>query len=150
MDYQELAAEIANDPEDVGYAQHASSGADTLVAALLNARTGAGAGDVTEPVLAKGDFVLAITPALARIDALENASLRTVWGRYWEAIQCAETFRVADPRLAGLLDLAVTHGVLTAEERAAVGVRTGSRAEVLWGAGTVVSADDVARALRGA
>ena len=54
----------------------------------------------------------------------------------------------SDSGVAELLAGAVQAGVLTSDEKAtldALGIRTGSRAEELWGAGTVVSLNDVAR-----
>lgn len=150
VDAQQLASELAQDPAQLGYAALVASGHDAGLAALLNARSGPGAAVVVEPVLSKGDFVLAILPGVMRIDGLADAATKSKWQRLWEAIQASESFRVADPRVALLLDMAVADGVLTAPERAAVGQRAGSRAEALWGAGARVGPDDISRALRGA
>jgi len=149
MTDQQLAAELQADPLGLGYGPLVTSGHDAGLAALLNARSGPGAGVVVEPVLAKGDFVLAILPGVMRIDGLADAATKSKWQRLWEAIQASESFRVADPRIAFLLDTAVADGVLTAPERAAVGRRAGSRAEALWGAGASVKTSDISRSLRG-
>lgn len=59
-----------------------------------------------------------------------------------------EGFKPTDPAVSPLLAQGVTDQVITAEEKAtleSLGVRPGSRAEQLWGEGTVVSLNDVAR-----
>jgi len=54
--------------------------------------------------------------------------------------------------LSGLATLStqmISDGIMTAPQATAMGQRTGSRAEVLWGQGLIVPATDIATALGG-
>lgn len=141
IDYATLKSERTADPEGLGYA---SAEGDTAEAALLNeVRQGAGY-VVREETLAHGPFLLAITPVLLRLASPEvSNATRAKWDRILGVINATESFHIADPRVQGLLASAVADGILLQAEVDAIGKRQGSRAEVLFGAGTVAAAADV-------
>lgn len=142
MDYEALKDELENDPEDLGYAPLVSSGAHLDLANLLNEP---GAGPVSVEVMSKNDFLLAITPVLLRLPG-KTAAVQAKWDRILALARAAESFHVNDPRVVNLLDLAVSDGILEQGEVNAMKTKTGSRAEVLFGIGSVVSHSDIANA----
>lgn len=138
VDFIALKAEITNDPLTLGYAAHVTAGRDIQVANLLNmlGRT------VDRVTVSAQEIVQAIVPS-------EYTSLVAV-----------ERDRLAFMLLAGQLSVKNTNvraafllifGAGTAS-RAALGAlqtRNGSRAEELFGEGTVITSDQVAQAIRG-
>lgn len=88
--------------------------------------------------------------AVFRIAALPEPH-RTGWLEMLDNIQSLEEGLIpSEPAVAALLTLAVSAGVLTAEEKDqlnSLGKRPASRAEHLWGAGTTVTLNDVAKVL---
>lgn len=148
IEYAALKAEAADDPERLGLAEHIKAGSDLLVAALLNAVREGENFRIREPLLTAGEFQLAVLQGILKIDGLDETRQRK-WSRLLGVVQSVSVIPTGRPEVTALLSEAVADGLLTAEEASGVGVRQGSRAEVLFGAGVVVSADDVARALRG-
>lgn len=137
----ELLAEITNDPAGLGYATMTGQ---EIVDAMNEPRTG-----VTFPVIVPKATLLQIMGlAPFRAAALTEPG-KTGWLESLANIRAlAEGLRPSDAGVAALLTQAVADGVLTNEEKAtidALGTRPGSRAEEVWGAGTVVSLNDVAR-----
>ncbi len=155
----ELRAEIVNDPESIGYAAPWAAGADTDLAALLNAP---GAGPVNRREVPRGELLEALAGAggLGPIYAAAADPLGAAFN-----VCKAATLVLDDP--AGTVDYTRPGtralvaalgpgtveqpmlGVLTAPQLAAlqaVCVKQGSRAEVLWGDGAAVTASDVAEA----
>lgn len=94
------------------------------------------------------DVLRVMGQATFRAAALEEPS-RTGWLQTLENIRALKDGLVpSQSGVAEMLAGAVLAGVLTAEEKAALdalGMRLGSRAEELFGEGTVVSLNDVAR-----
>jgi hypothetical protein len=148
IDYAVLKTELQTDPRGMDYATPRAAGNDTTLADLLNSPTGAGSGTVTVPSLARNDFLLALAPAYLVLPSLSQA-LQAKWDRILAVIRAADRIDLANPSVQALLAQAVTDGVLTQAQVNALGQRVGSRAEVLFGAGTVVSIQDVGRALQG-
>lgn len=146
IDSTALASEITADPLGLGYAAQIAIGSDTGIAALLNATTGPGAAQVTLPGMSRDAFLSACLPGVIALAGL-NGTIQAKWDRLLGVAQAADSITAAN--IAAVLSMAVTDGVLTSQQAAAIGVRTGSRAEVLFGAGTVVGASDVSMALRG-
>lgn len=104
---------------------------------------------VTFPVIvpkAKVLEVMAMAPF--RVGAMPEAQ-RIGWLESLDNIRSLEQgITPSDAGVAALLAQAVTDGILTSGEKAALdqlGQRLGSRAEELWGEGFVVSLNDVAR-----
>ncbi len=141
-----LKAEIANDPKQLGLAALAAAGRDGDVAARLNATSGPGAESVTADnalpggfVLSKNQFALAIAPALARLSSLSDASVAQRFRDILQGVSWSEFVDLTHPVVKQMLAAAQQASVLTADEATAMSTRVGSRAEVLWGAGTVVT-----------
>lgn len=142
-----LAGELRGDPLVLGYAARIVVGDDAGLARLLNARTGPGAATIALTSVPKSDFLVGLRPALLAL-AAKSAAIQGKWDRILAAIQSADAVRI-DPITIGLLGQAVADGLLTQAQVDAIGSRIGSRAERLFGLGTVVLSSDVSYALRG-
>lgn len=98
----------------------------------------------------KSQVLQVLGSAVFRIAALSEPH-RTGWLEILDNIQSLEEGLIpSEPAVAALLTLAVSAGVLTTEERNqldSLGKRPASRAEHLWGAGTTVTLNDVAKVL---
>ncbi len=142
-----LTSELRNDPAGLGYSANVESGNDAANAALLNSLTGAGAGSVPSDPMARDQVLLNLAPALITLASLSD-TLQAKWDRILSVLQSADTLAIGNTNVQGLFTAAVSDGVLTSEQAAAFpATRTGSRAEVLFGNGTVVTDEDVAGAL---
>jgi hypothetical protein len=148
MDYTALKNEITNDPLSLGYAVFVTAGNDAAIAAILNMATGPGAATVTDATMPRDDFMLAITPSLISLPGL-STTIQSKWDRILAVVRAADTINISDPAIQALLGASVADGVLTSDQVAAIGQRTGSRAEVLFGAGTTIMNTDISFALRG-
>lgn len=157
MDYTKLAAELNNDPEDLGYAEHIASGADGELAALLNAPRY----DAYQEVL-----VSAIQSYFMQQALVTGASVATDITRRAADPEdpahglCVEVAAIFPSRLTVLdfgmsrvrmiVDALETAGILTSAQKAdlyAMGTKQISRAEDLFKQS--VSHSDIAMALRG-
>jgi hypothetical protein len=153
IDYARLRQEILEDPLQLGYAallarkERGVSPApdDAGIAALLNATTGAGVGSITRTKISQTVFLRLIAPATLGWAAKGEAFERR-WDRMLGIVQAVETLDLAEPTTIGLIDAAVADEAMTADIRTAILAGTGSRAEVLFGAGTILSASDVGAA----
>jgi hypothetical protein len=148
MDYTALKNEITNDPLNLGYAVFVTAGNDQAIADLLNAATGVGAATVTVPAMSRDNFMTAIIPALIVLPAL-STTIQSKWDRILAVVRAASIINISDPSIQALLGAAVSDNVLTSDQVSVIGQRTGSRAEVLFGAGTTVTNSDISFALRG-
>lgn len=160
MNYFDLRAELMEDPEGIGYAASVASGADGDTATLINAPRASVLGSAS---LAKIQSLIQLQPAVGE-------AIKSVWVKAKEIAgtpehplkdACAEAvelfvsarydaLQLQHPRVQALLDAYVAGGLMTqdqANEVIALGLRTISRAEQLWGA--PVGVEDIARALRG-
>lgn len=143
IDYPALNTEIRTDPVGIGYAPHVDSGNDVLVAALLNeVRVAAptfsiNRGEVPSQKVVNefdaGEFGALVTEQLQRL------SIMTQFG----------TVDLGDATVRQILGAIFPLGGVTRTNLTALSTRSCSRGEFLFGAGTVISAADVARALRG-
>lgn len=151
-----LRAEIANNPKGlasggVSLTDLAAAGMDRDgdCAALLNALTGAGAELVSLPSIPKGDFLLGIAPA-ALVLASKDSSTQAKWDRVINLIVGApDTVSVGSATIQAVLGIALADGILSQGQIDALSKRTGSRAEVLWGPGTVITDGCIGRARNG-
>lgn len=151
INYTALAAEINTDPLGYGYAAQVAAGSDVGVADLLNQVRAGGDGFPTITVR-RAD----ITPSevLEAIDTRDlKASPTVLEGSWLESITQQRTMRLLNDDgsntrvLANLRRLVNdTNGSQTRVN--AIANRNGSRAEQLFGTGTYVDPQDVARALR--
>lgn len=150
----------AGSPLASAYAAPKAAGNAVALADLLDARTGAGSASVARPDVSRGDLVKATTGNGAR-KALEAAAADPSSAGY-EVARAALPFLTDSDSLLDYTDAGTRalvdalgpggYAVLTQAQHDAVVsacTRTGSRAEVLWGHGAAVSADDVRRAING-
>lgn len=133
----QLAAELA-------LPAYAGMTASQKVAALNAPKPG-----VSIPVIVDVGTILGVLgSAPFRVAAMSEPN-KTAWLQVLANIRSLkEGFKPSDPTVAPLLAQGVADGAITSQEKAALetlGLRTGSRAEELWGEGTVVSLNDVAR-----
>lgn len=138
-DHAAVKAEIENDPAGLGYAQ---AGYAQAIADRMNA---VGAGLVKVEFMDQGDFALAMLDAMFFLD-LDSAQIPRAWADLFCAVSSMPVIDLEDRLVRQLLDEAVADGLMSPEKRASIGVRLGSRAEVLFGAGVRVTAANVAAA----
>lgn len=158
-----LRTEITNDPQGLGYAAFLTSGQDNMVADVLNALrdgvTAAFNGVIgLAVVMQRAD--IAASEVLEAIDVRDfaaspggvtNAPLAASW---FESVTQARMMRLQNEDLSDTLVLGNLKRLLTNVNGSqgrltAAAKRSGSRAEKLFGAGTVMQPLDVAQALRG-
>ena len=144
IDYVALATELIKDPLKVGYAPLIASGSDTDLAALLNALTGPGAGTVPGDPISAADFV-------SKIAAVELISLTSLQLTQVQIVTAAQQIKVAAPEVQKWIANTWPSNTAPSTNAAlsALVSRIGSRAEVLFGNGTVISDSDISKALRG-
>jgi hypothetical protein len=143
--YTALATELNTDPKALGYAANVAAGKDGANANLLNALNGGGTGAVFLTVTMQA--LLAALTSTADFDLLMAAgvvynSVQTLIGL--GPINFASTAMQAE--LTHLAVLATLSAGSKTAWTAAVS-RAGSRAEVLFGAGTMITDYDVGHAL---
>jgi hypothetical protein len=140
----QLADEINNDPKSLGYSTLVASGDDSSIAGLLNS-TYAGVGTVYRPNVGAGEVMgslvwsevsgLTTNNWLALHSMLLPASIdatKSTVRNFFNGLFPTGSFATTNANL------------LTVAKKASP-----SRAEELWGAGTVVPFLDVSRAIRG-
>lgn len=137
-----LHSEITTDPLAMGYA--AVSGQDQAQANLLNALTGPGSATITLASMGRDDFLRGITPGVISL-ASASATLQAKWDRLLSVVRAATSVAVSASDIQALLGQMVTDGLMTQLQINAFTQRTGSRAEVLFGSGTTITALDVAQ-----
>lgn len=147
IDYAALKAELEADPKNLGYQANINLGRDLAVADLMNATTGPGAETVALPTITKGQFLLGIAPVGLTLPA-KSVEIQAKWDRIISLASSADIVDIGNPTVSLLLQAAVADELITPEQIAAFSTRTGSRAEVLFGVGTVVRHEDIAKALR--
>jgi hypothetical protein len=144
-----LKAEITTDPKGLGYAPFVQPGSDNSIMALLNDPTNAkGQGTVAMPSLSKDQFLLATAPMLFTLVGL-SAAIQAKWTPILEHLRAADQLDFTSATVQALVTAAVADGLLTQAQATALNQRMGSRAEVLFGAGTVLTNRDISFALRG-
>lgn len=99
-------------------------------------------------IVPKSTVMAIFTTAMFRIAAMPEPQ-KTAWLQIMANIRSLDVgVNPADGPVQQMLGQGVTDGVILSAEKAALeslGLRTGSRAEELWGEGTVVTLNDVAR-----
>ena len=144
-----LLSELTTDPLGLGYAPLVAAGNHAGLAGLLNALTGPGAATVTLLTVPKSAFASTLALAIGRVYAPGFAGNIPYWQAVLTLWTSLDSVVVADPGTQAVIAAAIPAGVLLPAEVAALTQRTGSRAEVLWGAGAAVSFEQVGNALRG-
>lgn len=139
----ELKAELTTDPAAMGYA---GKSAQQIVNLLNGPKPG-----VTFPAIVPKATLLKIMGLGPFRAAALNDPKKTGWLQSLANIRSLDQGLIpSEPGVAELLAQAVADGVVTASEKAMIdaqGTRPGSRAEELWGEGTVLSLNTVARIL---
>lgn len=146
---QALAAELHTDPAGLGYAAPIAVGDCNTLANLINSLTGPGVAEIALEWLTQEELARGLLPAVPRILAAGAAAMAA----YQFQMDVLRFFPKIDPRNSAFVALFVMLGgtmppLLTTDEAHAVTHRDGSRAEVLWGQGWTVTADQIADALR--
>jgi hypothetical protein len=153
---QALKAELMGDPLSLGYAPLLVSGNDAALAALLDAAIGPGAALVQQIDITRGALLKGLLPVFERvlgpgIDSNGTAipvEILAKWRIRFDVLKVADPVIPLDAQIAALLAEAVTDKVATQAQVDGIVKAPGSRAEVLFGAGTVVTHVDVAAARR--
>ena len=134
-----LATEIAQDPKTLGYA---AAGNDVAVAALLNLPSGAGSG----PVWKTSIPALMVLQTIVSADFLALTSLQL---QQLNTMLAIGTFDATNANTGATFAAIFTGKTNTLNAFNAMAQRTGSRAEVLWGIGTVISAQQIGQSRNG-
>ncbi len=147
-----LKTEIQTDPAKLGYAPYIGV-SDIQIAALLNSGTGPGAASIDVATISKGSLLLQIVPWLDQLASGQTtggtpipAATVTKWQQRFQALQAGDAV-LSVPALLPMMNDGVTDGIATTAQVAAITTRTGSRAEVLFGQGTVIQWQGVLAAL---
>jgi hypothetical protein len=137
-----LKTEISTNPKSMGY----SGKTDTQVAALLNAMTGVGAQTVTLLSTPKDTFLAGTVAASIRLTTgvgTDGAALAPLAVAKWSAVlaqaKAASSQASIDLTLLSAIGDPVADKVMTDAEHAALLTRVGSRAEVVFSPGFVVT-----------
>ena len=147
MDYNALKTELQTDPKSLGYASLITAGNTAALANLLNATTGNGASTVALTTIDHDDFVADILPDVLTVLPTLSATIQTKWQTILQQFSTSSEVLLTNATTQQLLGEAVTDGLATQAQVTAWTTRTCSRAEVLFGAGTVVAQSDVMMAL---
>jgi hypothetical protein len=137
-----LYTELTTDPKSLGYsallAQQNVAGNNT-VCGLINALTGAGAATIELQTMTSQQVAAIMLPFFAAATALTDYPYYTLMF----SIIMAQQGAIPVGNMSALGAKIVTDGIMTSTQAQALGQRTGSRAEVLWGQGTVVAEQDI-------
>lgn len=144
----QLRDEILSGPLAAPLALLVDAGNDAGIAMALNDPRGPAAGTVLISPMPVGDFLLGIIPAVAALPG-KTADLQAKWDRFLGVVRSVPSVRVADPAVQALLAQLVADGLMSQAQVDAFTRRPGSRAEILWASGALVTGADVAAALRG-
>lgn len=151
----DLASELNNDPAGLGYSPLLLAGNDAaLVAALNQVRAGAPY-LVSKGTVSRDSFLGTWSDVIDNIRTISDTTIHDRWTwRVEKLLIPKETINYDDPQIAGFFAQMIADGLtgaggaLTTGDVDARTKRQGSRAEVLWGAGTVITLKDVSLALR--
>ena len=152
MDYTLLKTELTTDPLGLGYASTLPT-SDIATASLLNSLTGKGTATITIPLFSRGELLALLIPLEDQLSSgvtISNTALTQLvlnkWSGRFDALRSGDTF-IATNIILPLLNSAVTDNITTAASITQITTRTGSRAEVLFGAGTVIQHSDISKAM---
>lgn len=138
----ELADELNNDPETIGYGPFITSKNVPALASLINNPEKA---TINRQSISRDEFLMAIVPGIGNLltTTQENqAKYNSVLGLVKAANSIALT-----PTVKALVNGLVTDGILT--DVSGILTKSGSRAEAILGEGTYVSETEIGDALWG-
>ena len=152
-----LASELSTDPASMGYAALIAAGNVNGIVALINSLTSPGAATITLSSVPKNTFLAGTLAAAVRLgvgigtdnQTQLSAAILAKWGAVFSQARAADPGSAIDLTLmtSAALGNPVTDLVMAQAEYTALTSRTGTRAEVLWGAGTAPANEDVIAAL---
>lgn len=145
MDYAALRAEIKAGPHAAALAPFVASGNDDAIARFLNDKNSAGSAQITLNIISRQRILRVFLRAAIDLDA-KSATLKSKWDRILPFVRDMEDTPLTV--INEVLSLAVTDGLITAARADNVRQRNGSRCEAVWGENEIVTADDIAKALR--
>lgn len=144
IDLVALKDEIEQDPEKLGYAPLMERGSDADVAHILNDKAGNGAALYRVASLPRDSFLYALLPATFAL-ATKSAAVQSKWDRILSVVRSVQSIPLSNDIMDTLYGL-VVDGLATPEEIDAIGKIQGSRAEILFGQGTIIHHLQVAAA----
>lgn len=143
MDYQSLRDEITNDPAQLGYAALLSSGSDAGIPGALNAL---GSARLSLGIVTKSYFLAQFAAQIMAI--LSDSNLSTQFAPLLSLLNLTDTIDYSLPFVQQALGGMIGIAGLTTDGLTALMTRPCSRAETLFGAHTLISASDVAQAMK--
>lgn len=136
MDLALLKQEIEKDPLGLGYGPLMDRGSDADVAVILNDKSGPGGGVIQLPSIPLSDFLGATLPAIVALQG-KTSDVQAKWDRLINIVTSLPTVTLT-PTVRIILQGLVVDGLMGSDDVNAIGTRQGSRAEVLFGPGTVI------------
>jgi hypothetical protein len=142
MDYQALKTEIEGDEALAGFIE---IGNDQAIADAFNSIPD-NTYTLRKGTIPKRELYRALRPAIIALGSASEATQKK-----WDRLISNASFDDYDLTLdvIPILALMVSDSLLTSEQAAAIGVRNCSRGEDMFGENTIITSNDVARALRG-
>lgn len=152
INYVALATELTTDPQTYGYAALISAGSDAGLADLLNKVRDGTDGEAAITVRRADIAPNEILEAIDNRDFITSPNI--AHASWFESVTQLRTIRLVNAdgtntRVLGNLRRLVNDTQGSQTRLDAIAVRNGSRAEQLFGVSTSITADDIARALRG-
>lgn len=139
MDYTALKNELQTDPTTLGYAAPIAAGAFTPIVTLLNT--------VRATILIDRELIESYEIINATVTT-EWAALSTAEKQRYQTITGAGRVDSRNANVRAAFQAMFGAGTTTRANLTALLTRQGSRAEQLLGAGVIVTAEDIAKALR--
>ena len=144
-----LYEEVTQDPVALGYAA-ALAVSDQACVDILNLRSGAGSGNVDIPLLPRSSVLrslIAISDQLSTGIGLNLVALTPALIKKWEyrlqLVAASNDSIELNSGFVGMMNQAVTDSLITTAKVNQLLKRTGSRAELLWGFGFIVTAHEL-------
>lgn len=148
IDYSVLKNEILNDPQQLGYSNFLPQRNDVELAGLLNQVRSGDDYKVQKGRVSRDSFVEDTASVVySLMVALDSGNDRA---QFWlnvfdRLVSNSDTINSADANLNYILDQMISDNLLTSNQKDAIILRQGSRAEVLFG--QVVLINDISNAL---
>lgn len=143
-----LRAEILSDSKGLGYAPFFEAGADSLVADLLNARTGSGAEVRGVSSISGDEAKVMFLPAILALGQSTDASLKSKWVNTLPILGGAQSFTVSGAAQQALIAELIADGLVSPPQVDYYTTRVFSRGEILFGEHFTVEHGDVSAAMR--
>jgi hypothetical protein len=139
-----LKAEILADPIALGHAARLVVGDHVGIAAALNRP---GRPPFARAYVPRDEFLRLVSPSAFALAGIADATARDGWRIVLDIARATEGVNVGDAPIAALFAQAHAAGLLSDAQFSALTSKAGSRAEELWGEGTVIDHPAVSAAL---